>query len=123
MRISDWRSDVCSSDLPIIGAAPAIAPKPQSDLDIQIFRQDALDAAGVAVIVQFTARSLAQLALNVAFGNRAPDIGIGNIEILRLQVRLLLDQLLRPLVEHAECTRYIDLAVADADKIITIILA
>src|SRR3546814_5040397 len=79
MRISDWSSDVCSSDLikiiqaaavdanhcnfgplkqsfqsqrwvgrllPIIGAAPAIAPKPQSDLDIQIFRQDDLDAAG-----------------------------------------------------------------------------
>src|SRR3546814_18448652 len=113
MRISDWSSDVCSSDLikiiqaaavdanhcnfgplkqsfqsqrwvgrllPIIGAAPAIAPKPQSDLDIQIFRQDELDAAGVAVIVQFTARRLAQLALNVAFGNRAHAIGIGHID-------------------------------------------
>src|SRR3546814_21128355 len=108
--------------LPIIGAAPAIAPKPQSDLDSQIFRQDDLDAAGVAVIVKFTARRLAQLALNVAFGNRAPDIGIGHIEILRLQVRLRLDQLLRPLVEHAECTRVIALAVSEAAKIIQLIL-
>src|SRR3546814_5607548 len=42
MRISDWSSDVCSSDLPAPTAAPETGPTlvPRFDTDIASFTQD-----------------------------------------------------------------------------------
>src|SRR3546814_18594242 len=61
MRISDWSSDVCSSDLPAAGGAGAVAEEAQTEFDV-ILTGD----GGKKINVIKEVRAITQLGLTEA---------------------------------------------------------